>query len=283
MRPKGMRKIIFALVAVVSLGINNATAQVTSTKYIMDYNCESNYYEVKLLIEEGSATSTMERVQFNSQMCIVIPTGEGFEMMERYAPFVNNQQLDSDIATDWIADSPVIAPEGNDEFDFYTIAPKLAPASFYNQLEEGDEVLLFSFRLNDTTEINEGVRFFDNETDPPKSNYEGSDLRNGFSVGGAVNSYSGNIHRSCLTSTKSLNELDIQAYPNPATDRIMVPTPKDTQSIQLIDSSGRRIKSIKKPGKGITSINVDSCQTGMYFLTVVTNDKIGTQRLSIIK
>jgi len=31
------------------------------------------------------------------------------------------------------------------------------------------------------------------------------------------------------------------------------------------------------------NIDVDSCQTGMYFLTVVTNDQIGTQRLSIIR
>lgn len=278
-----MKKIMLTLLAIGSLGLVTISAQVTSTKYIIDFNCESNYYDVKLLIEEGSASSTLERVQFNSQMCIVVPTGEGFEIMENHAPFVNNQQLDSDLVTEWQADSPVVSPIGHEEYDFYTIAPKLSPASFYNEVEEGEEILIFSFRLDDTTTINEQVRLFDNATDPAKSNYEGSDLRNGFSIGGASNSYSGNIHRSCLTSTKSINGLDIQAYPNPATDKIMVPTPKDTQSIQLIDSSGRKIKSIKKPSKGITAIDVDSCQTGMYFLTVVTNDQIGTQRLSIIR
>ncbi|MFT4536074.1 MAG: hypothetical protein ACI9P5_003448, partial [Saprospiraceae bacterium] len=79
-------QLLFALAITFSL-----SGQVTSLNYLLDYNCETNLYEVKLKILEGSATTIPQRAQFNAQITIVVPTGTDFEIVELVNPINDNQ------------------------------------------------------------------------------------------------------------------------------------------------------------------------------------------------
>ena len=67
-------------------------SQVTNVNYLLDHNCETGLYEVKLKVLEGSAMTIAHRAQFNAQITIVVPTGTSFEIIERVNPIANNQQ-----------------------------------------------------------------------------------------------------------------------------------------------------------------------------------------------
>jgi hypothetical protein len=67
------------------------SSQVTKVDYLLEYNCETNLYEVKLKILEGNATTLMQRAQFNAQITFVVPTGTDFEIVELVNPIYDNQ------------------------------------------------------------------------------------------------------------------------------------------------------------------------------------------------
>lgn len=273
---------IFTLIPIVLLFIvSSINAQVTSAKFVLQYNCESNLYDVKLKIVEGSATSIGHRAQFNSQISIAVPTGSILEISERFLPLENNQNYSSTKPNDWALTSPVYAPMGLANYDFYSASPKLSPASFYNDLEEGDEVTLFNFSLSGNTEYDESVRLFNNVTDTNMGSFDGADLRNGFTLGGSSNIYSGNIHRSCTTTTKNIKEDDFLVYPNPVTENLFVEVPTNTKSIKLLNVYGRKMQEIKNPPKGTNSINVGQLDTGIYYILLDLGEHHLTKSISV--
>lgn len=277
-----MRKLIYVLILFCSIGINNLDAQIEELKYLLQYNCETNQYDVNIKIMEGSASTVLQRIQFNSQLTILVPTGMSFEIVDRYQPLEDNQNYQGTIPNEWGTYSPIISPDGHEEYDFYSIAPNLTPASFFNNIDEGEEIMLFSFTVDGSSEYDDRIRFFNNKEDVELSFYEGADLRNGYSVGGAQNKYKGNIHMDCtISDVESALSNNIRIYPNPTNSKLFVETPENTLSIKMIDSAGKQIKEVINPISGIYAIEVSGLVAGNYFIQIDNGSKIITQQFSV--
>lgn len=258
-------------------------AQVLDLKYVLQYDCDSNYYEVRIAVMEGSATTIQNRAQFNSQLTVVVPTGKVVIHHKSLLPLSNNQNYGSSTPIEWNMMNPVFAPSGMGAYDFYSWAPKLNPAAFFNDLDEGGEYVIFTFKIQNEDSYDSTIRFFDNSEDPPMSSFSGADLRNGYSLGGAANRYTGNIHRSCSTSNNInvIDKDDIKIYPNPASTRIHIESPADTQDIKLIDTTGRKIKDVKRSDNGITSVDVHDLESGLYYVQLRLDGRTHSQLLTI--
>ncbi len=277
-----MKKNLYLGLLLCAVNVSLLDAQITELKYLLKYNCETNHYDVNIKIMDGSANSVLERVQFNSQITILVPTGMNFEIVERYQPIQNNQTYQGTEPNEWSAFSPVYSPEGHDKYDFYSIAPKLAPASFFNNIEEEEEVKLFSFAVDGEAEYDERIRFFENGIDSKLSMFEGADLRNGYSVGGATNRYNGNLHKNCTVSNiKTVPNSGVKIYPNPTDSELFIETPENIKSIKMIDSSGNKLKEIKSPIKGFYSLDVEDLETGIYFIQLDNGEYVSTQQFSV--
>ena len=258
-----------------------AFTQVSSVNYILDYNCENNEYEVYIEATEGSASSILERAQFNCQISFAVPTGSDVNINGLYAPIQDNQYFNGTEPLRWVIGLGILSPNGFPELDFYNVVPTLAPSSFYNEINEGDEVLLFTFTTGEKTEYSDLVRLFDNETDPSKSDFEGSDLRNGFTIGGPVNVYEGNIHKNCTTSVLEEETFNLRIYPNPASNKLFLDSPENITNISLIDSVGNILRSIDNPTPGVLKIDIDGIFPGIYFLNIRKQKETYTQQVAI--
>lgn len=276
-----MKKATPFLLLVFSFLSFNSDAQVTKLKYLLEYNCDTDLYDVKIKVTEGSATSIGERAQFNAQITIVVPTGSPFKINELYFPLVNNQNYEGTQSMEWNNGPALIAPDGIENFDFYPISPKINPASFYNNIAEGDEVRLFSFSLGDNTEYDSSVRFFDNLNDNNNSTLDISNYSNGFTLGGTQQDYDGNIHRSCNTSTEKIQEESFFMYPNPAAEFVTIEVPNQTKSLKMINMYGQTIKEITKPSVGSQTLSISDVDNGLYTIVLDLGDRLMSKSLTI--
>ena len=170
------------------------SAQVSSVKYLMKYNPMTSYQDCYIVIEAGSATTPIQRAQFNSQYSLVVPTGSEIEVVEVYMPLQNNQNYQGTTPLNWVIASTVNSPPITPNKDYYAIATTLSPTSFYNNLATGDSVKLFSIKTSPIFCNNE-VRIFNNLTDPKSTDpgMNGGVFDNGFTIGGVQQVYSGNL------------------------------------------------------------------------------------------
>lgn len=169
-------------------------SQIKSVDYSLRYNSESCLFDCYLIVNEGKAKSTISRAQFNSQISIVVPVTSFVFVVESFMPLKDNQTFRSAEPTSWEITNELEQPVGLEDSRIVSISPILAPAAFYDELEEGDEIKLFSFKVNPITNCADGVRLYDNQKDP-KSNANGmvgADFRNGFTIGGVQQKYAGN-------------------------------------------------------------------------------------------
>ncbi len=265
------------------IGLSSINAQVSDLKYLMKYNCETNAYDVKIKIMEGSATTPLERVQFNSQLTILVPTGMSFEILERFQPLENNQLYGGVVPNEWSIYSPIVSPIGHEKYDFYSVAPRLSPTSFFNDLAEGDEVTIFSFGVDGEQEYDDRIRFFDNAIDMELSLYGGVDLRNGYSVGGSADSYSGNIHESCVvSSTENIGDLNVKVYPNPTGSKVLIEVSDQIRSIKLIDIAGKVLAEQNYQIANNYTFDVSTLDAGIYFLQLDNGFELTTEKLMIL-
>lgn len=258
-----------------------AFGQVKKVDYLMKYNCETNKYDVSLMIKEGSATTIPHRAQFNSQISIVVPTGEAVVITNKYMPLQSNQDYTGTAPLDWGLGNPIFSPEAQPENDFYSVIPKLSPASFYNNMEEGDVVMLFSFIAGTTGQYNEDIRFFKNGIDPDDNDVGmgGGDFSNGFSIGGAEQLYNGNIEESCLTDIEEPLSIEANIYPNPFEHQFTIELSEDVKSIKVIGAEGKVYYQSDKKSKGILTVNAYDYPSGIYYVRIETNNGIASQKL----
>lgn len=257
-------------------------AQVTGVDYLMKYNCETNQYDVHIVILEGSATSIPHRAQFNCQISLVVPTGENVVITNKYMPLQNNQQYTSNAPMDWSLGSPIYAPEAQPENDFYSITPKLSPASFYNDLATGDVVKLFSFIAGSSGEYNSEVRFFRNGEDPDDTapGMQGGNFSNGFTLGGATNIYNENIEEGCgITDVEESRLTDVHVFPNPFQDELTIELTQDVKHVQVIDGNGRVHYQTGYKSKGILKINAMQFPAGVYYVRLQSENGTGIHKV----
>ena len=114
-----------------------------------------------------------------------------------------------------------------------------------------------------------------------------------------VNEYGNDIlHRQVANATKSgyllsgddptagINDvvnINIKAYPNPATEMAYITTESTIRSFEMIDAMGRNVMSGENVNADILELNVSGLASGLYFITVTTDRGIATERLSVVK
>lgn len=172
-----------------------SSAQITSVKYSLKYNVETDVFDGFLIIAGGSATSVIQRIQFNAVYSLVVPTGTKFHISERYMPLQSNQNYAGTVPCEWKIATSVLSPEAKPTRDFYAIVPSLFPTSHYNNLNQGDTIKLFSIKMDTIVGCASDIRLFENDSDPDSSapGMQGSDYSNGFTVGGITQLYAGNV------------------------------------------------------------------------------------------
>ncbi|MEM9545857.1 MAG: T9SS type A sorting domain-containing protein [Bacteroidota bacterium] len=256
-------------------------AQVEEVDLLMRYNCETNEYDVSLKIMEGSAMAIPDRAQFNAQISIVVPAGENVVITNRYMPLQSNQNYQGIVPMDWGLGNPVYAPAAQPESDFYAIIPKLSPASFYNDLAQEEEVMLFSFVVGATGQYDESVRFFDNGVDPDDSapGMNGADFSIGMAIGGATQLYNDHLEESCVTSIEEKLETDIIVYPNPFEDQFSVDLSQDVKSVKVMGSEGKIYYQTGKQSKGNLMIKTHDFPSGVYYIRLETEYDIASKKV----
>ncbi|MEM9548558.1 MAG: Ig-like domain-containing protein [Bacteroidota bacterium] len=188
-----MQKAILSFL--LTLGIcSTISAQVSSVKLLLEYNEVSTDYDVKLFIEDGSATTVMNRVQLNSRITVVVPTGSTIQLSEFFNPIQDNANYTGTQPMEWLMGEGTIAPPVQPDEDFYDFFPSLTTTSHYNNLNTGDTITLFSIDV-DVEPCENSVRLFENGIDPPQSEMPNNeDYTIGFSIGSSIPLYNGNLY-----------------------------------------------------------------------------------------
>jgi len=190
--------------------LSSISAQVTSVKYLLEYNDATAVYDFKLAIQSGTAITFPQRVQFNSQISVVIPTGSTIALSEFFNPLEDNQNYTGTIPSVWEMGDGVVAPPAQPESDFYNIFPILSPISSYNNLSSGDSITLFSLDIN-VNPCENSVRLFENGVDPSSTEMpDQGDYSNGFTLGSINQIYDGNLESTYVGNwTASLPDYEI--------------------------------------------------------------------------
>ncbi|MDF1698559.1 MAG: T9SS type A sorting domain-containing protein [Saprospiraceae bacterium] len=188
-----MKKSIF-LSALFFFTIQFGYSQIESVDYSLRYNEKTCLFDCYLIVNQGKTKSTVSRAQFNSQVTIIVPVTSNVFIEESYMPLKDNQTFRSSEPVSWEISNELEQPQDLQNSRLVSVSPVLAPTAFYNELEEGDEVKLFSLKVNPIENCAEGVRLFDNNTDPSSigKGMMGADFSNGFTIGGVEQKYHGN-------------------------------------------------------------------------------------------
>jgi hypothetical protein len=171
--------------------VSAAQAQVKAINYELKYNAATGLHDCYIIIKKGHAVTMRDRVQFNSQIAVLVPTGSPVEMEKTYMPLEDNQQYTGLNPIQWKVEKPLMGPSSSPKYDFYSITPNLFPSAFYNDLAEGDRIKLFSLKVS--CENSAAVRLYNKATDPDATalGMKGRDFNNSFSIGGPEEDYVG--------------------------------------------------------------------------------------------
>jgi len=188
-----MKKTLFLLSLLFGI-IPTVHSQVTSVDYQLKYNVSMCEYDAYIIINAGSATTVPQRIQFNAQYSIVVPTGTALTVTESYMPLLSNANYTGTVPLTWSKGSPVIAPAAQPESDFYSITPDLGITAHYNNLSAGDTIKLFSIAVDTVFDCSQGIRIYENGVDPCDEcpGMGMADFSNGFTLGSINQIYSDN-------------------------------------------------------------------------------------------
>ncbi len=249
---------------------NIANSQVEGVKYFLQYNEVNATYDVFIKISKGKAKSAIQRAQFNAQMSLVVPTSSVVKITENYMPLQANNNYDSSTPQQWAISSLIVAPEVMPSNDFYSITPYLAPTAFYNDLNLGDEVKLFSVSISPKPKDMHDVRFFENGKDPASNDkgMYGGDFSNGFTIGSVKQLFDGILPTKLtsnflISAVSSVTKDEVKIYPNPTNGIINIGCSSKIKNVNLINADGKIINS-----ESTNQINISNYDAGIYFLEV---------------
>ena len=177
-----MRRIlnIFSF-ALTMLLAGNTTAQVEEVRYALPFDASTSLYDCFLIIDKGETTTNLHKIQFNSQVSIIVPHGARLEVIDNFMPLIGHDTQASRNPIEWTITDIVSVPKGNVGSDYYSISPNITQTAFYNDMKAGDQVKLFSIKVK-ANGNNNSVRLYKNGVD---NNITNTDLSNSFSLGGA--------------------------------------------------------------------------------------------------
>jgi uncharacterized protein YjdB len=199
------------------------SAQVTGVNYQLKYDTVDCRYDAFLIINAGDASTISERVQFNSQFSVIVPTGTTVTVDTSYMPLLDNSTYTGTVPIEWQKGSVVVDDPALPGYDFISITPYIDLQTFhYNDLNAGDTVKLFSLNTSPIVNCGDEIRMFENGVDPSSSDLAGgTDFSNGFTVGSTEQLYEANSteqHPPAPTLVSLTNEcgngieIDLTAY-----------------------------------------------------------------------
>lgn len=169
-------------------------AQINNVSYRLSFNPVTNQYDCYLHVIEGQTKKTLDRVQLNAQLTLLVPTGSEVEVAHNYMPLQDNQDYKGTKPMVWNKANVINKPASDPFHDYVSIVPQLSPTSFYHDLKSGDQVKLFSLRISHVANCGDDVVLFNNFESPSslEVGMKGADFRNGFTMGGIGQKYSRN-------------------------------------------------------------------------------------------
>ena len=205
------------------LFVGSLSAQVTGVNYQLKYDTVDCRYDAFLIINAGSASSISERVQFNSQFSVIVPTGTTVAVDESFMPLLNNSNYTGTEPIDWQLGTSVINDPALPGYDFHSITPYIDLQTFhYNNLSAGDTIKIFSLTTSPITNCGDEIRMYENGSDPTSADLAGgTDFSNGYTQGSPNQLYEGNstiLHPPAPTLVSLTNqcgngiEIDLTAF-----------------------------------------------------------------------
>lgn len=187
-----LRFILAALCLIGIAAVHTVSGQITAVKYQMRYNTTSCRYDCYIVLSNPSDTTTVQaqRVQFNAQYSLVVPTGTAISVAQNFNP----KRITNGTPLTWQISSTVSDPTVTPGRDYISITPNLSPTAAYAAgLQGGDTIRLFSLLVTPTTLCGDSIRIFDNDLDPVSDSLGGGDFDNGFTIGSPEQLYVGNV------------------------------------------------------------------------------------------
>jgi hypothetical protein len=188
------------------------SSQVREVNYKLKFNDKTNLFDCYLVIKKGNAQSPAERIQFNSQYTLVVPSGKKVKLAQNHMPLQNNRRYESKTPVLWSVTNMAISPEADTNHDYISIVPALAPTAYYNDLKEGDEVKLFSLSITPVINCGADVKIFQNGVDLHSGarGMGGGDYSNGFTMGGINQKYGGNASQ-VIPTLSVINDISFKS------------------------------------------------------------------------
>lgn len=203
-----MSKRILLLIFVTLSFVLATKAQVTGVNFQIKYDTSKCNYSCYIIIKEGSTNPAIpsHRVQFNANYTIAVPKGSVLTRDTFFNPIQLNANYNGTNPMKWEisvvnTDCPM--------WDYYSFVPKLSPVSYYNNLNVGDTVKLFSVKISPFPSCGEKVRPFINGVDPSSSDpcSNGGDFSNGFTIGSPEQDYLDNEQTKTPDKPKATGQI----------------------------------------------------------------------------
>lgn len=270
----------YILLLIITIASNDISGQVSKLNYLLEFNQYDSTYSVYIKIIEGSSITQAQRVQYNAQISLVTPYDIKYKNMECFMPVKGNNFYNGTTPAKWDRASYVSSPKITPLLDYTSITPVLSPTAFYNDIKPGDEVKLFSFKVEPQPANPEEIRFFDNEKDPNFADpgMEGGDFKNMFTLGGIENDYAGNLATRIVNinplSASNVNLIDINVYPNPVSNVCKIQTKESIQKYEVMNAEGKMILAGNS-----SEINFAPIASGIYYIHIYTSSGKGIKKV----
>jgi hypothetical protein len=175
--------------------VQSGLSQVTQVNYQMRYNDATCRWDCYIIVEEGSATLAGDRIQYNSQYSIVVPANTNVAVAQNFMPLNSNQNYTGTVPLKWAVASNINKPAVTPNLSYFGITPNLSPSSFYNNINEGDTIKLFSITVTPNLYCGDSLWIFRNGIDPDSGapGMAGGDFSNGFAIGTSDQIYNTNL------------------------------------------------------------------------------------------
>ena len=165
-------------------------SQISSVNYQLRFDTVNCRYDVYVMSNSGQALTANDRIQRNSQVTIITPYGINLTIDTTFAPYEGNIAGDGSTTgtpINWSINTTDTLTWGGELNNYYGIAPSLSPTGRYDNFLQGASVKIFSFSLDSIANCTQGVRLFENGTDPSSTEFgTGTDFNNGFTMGPGV-------------------------------------------------------------------------------------------------
>jgi len=105
-----------------------------------------------------------------------------------------------------------------------------------------------------------------------KNNYSTTVVYTVVAQDGSTKNYNVNVQKVVVGLSKSQQVKTVELYPNPAIQQVFLTSAKPIQKVIVYDIQGRMINTIEGNSTGLLTIDIQSLQSGLYFMTITTTE-----------